>query len=1166
MAQACRGLQAAHDRGLVHRDIKPSNIFVLEDDSVKLIDFGVAHLVGNRTAGMKGTLSYMSPEQIGMDPLSASSDIFSLAVVCYEALTRQRPFRGSTEDEVAQAILHHSPPPSSDLNPAVSPALSQVVHAAMAKKPWHRTSNAKQFAEELQRALRRQPIERFESTRIEPRIARVQKALEESEYEFAGEIISELEAEGHLHPELRSLRQQIDRAVREKRLRQLLESARRRMQDEEYPFALQKIEELLRLDPGNPEAVALKATIETKHRSQQVDSWVHVALQHIANHAYNHARDALQNVLQVKPTETRALQLMGEVNSREQEYLITKKEKEELFELAMDCYRRGEVSQALTKLERVLELDQRAPDNMASEKTGSYQSFYNQVRSENDAIKNSYAQARKLLEDADFAGALALCEEYQKKYPGHALFRALRFDIGERARQQTSAYIAEVDRNVDGEPDLDRRVAILEEALRRYPDETHFQQALKVIGERRDLVNSIVQKARNLEDRGQYAESLNQWEILRTIYAQYPGLDFECERVSRRRDQQSRSEAKAKTVEEIDRALSAGDFARGLRLAQAASAEFPADEELVALEQHAQEGLDREAKAAEAFERGQELCATGQFEFGLTALRQAVELASHNQLIRMALIDNLLKHSTSTMESDAAASERSIRQALELDPANSQAKGLLGMLADRERQQVIDQCLARSRQQQTAGNIKAAFTEVEQMLRAYPQDTRLQSRKASLEKLLGESDRAELKAQVTAARATRVPGPSTTIATPASPADAGDLNATRLFKEVAETQAPSSKPGSANPVSFQSETVAAPREQTAPQTAQTVRTAQTAQTAQAPAEASPKKSGSLALVGVAAALIAIIGVGGWWFLRGTPESPQPADIANKGTDVTPPAPTSNSPDPISTPSNPTAPGNTTPPEVRPPGGLASPGDAKKLGWLEINVTPPQSQITYVRKGETQGVAAKNGDRINLPEGQYTVTASADKSVTRSESVTISADKPSVLNWSLSPQPVSSSSVVIRFGMEGLDGSFVAQDGWQNLKKGTFALAKFSVVGDFFFDVKPKKFFWISNYVDDRNYVQFQIDEKAVTPTVVENGKTTVGTSLPIQLVKRDGNYTITVHVTANALFFYNLQGGQQVQFYNWPSPDGRLLERKSGFRDEVSLKNFHFEGSQQAAR
>ena len=105
ISQACRGLQAAHERGLIHRDLKPSNIFIMEDDSVKIIDFGVAHMAdAHTTRAQKGTLLYMSPEQIELKALSPASDIFSLGVVCYEAMTGRNPFQRARADEVVDAI------------------------------------------------------------------------------------------------------------------------------------------------------------------------------------------------------------------------------------------------------------------------------------------------------------------------------------------------------------------------------------------------------------------------------------------------------------------------------------------------------------------------------------------------------------------------------------------------------------------------------------------------------------------------------------------------------------------------------------------------------------------------------------------------------------------------------------------------------------------------------------------------------------------------------------------------------------------------------------------------------------------------------------------------------------------------------------------------------
>src|SRR5262245_52528695 len=173
ISQVCRGLQAAHERGLVHRDIKPSNLFIIGDDAVKIIDFGVAQAVDMRSRSgsmSKGTLLYMAPEQVMNKPVSPQSDIFSLGVVCYEALTRRHPFRGAAQEEIVDAILRVNPPPASVINDAVSQLMSRVVHKAMAKQPLNRYDNAKEFGDLLQRAAHNAPIEIFDPARLQPRI------------------------------------------------------------------------------------------------------------------------------------------------------------------------------------------------------------------------------------------------------------------------------------------------------------------------------------------------------------------------------------------------------------------------------------------------------------------------------------------------------------------------------------------------------------------------------------------------------------------------------------------------------------------------------------------------------------------------------------------------------------------------------------------------------------------------------------------------------------------------------------------------------------------------------------------------------------------------------------------------------------------------------------
>ena len=112
-----------------------------------------------------------------MKPVSAASDIFSLGVVVYEMLTRRRPFERASETSVADAILHSIPVPASELNPSVNQAVSQAIHKAMAKQPWHRYASAKEFADTLHRALRNEPIEIFNPARMRPRLQRAHRGF-----------------------------------------------------------------------------------------------------------------------------------------------------------------------------------------------------------------------------------------------------------------------------------------------------------------------------------------------------------------------------------------------------------------------------------------------------------------------------------------------------------------------------------------------------------------------------------------------------------------------------------------------------------------------------------------------------------------------------------------------------------------------------------------------------------------------------------------------------------------------------------------------------------------------------------------------------------------------------------------------------------------------------
>ncbi len=163
-AACCEALSYAHRQGIVHRDVKPANVLFTDEGSAKLSDFGIAAAAGEagltRDGKVLGSAHYISPEQAQGAAAGPLSDIYSLGVTLYEALTGRLPFDGETAADIAALHLRETPPAPRSINPEIPPAAEYLVTKAMARDPQRRYRSADEMLSDIQKLERGMDLDR----------------------------------------------------------------------------------------------------------------------------------------------------------------------------------------------------------------------------------------------------------------------------------------------------------------------------------------------------------------------------------------------------------------------------------------------------------------------------------------------------------------------------------------------------------------------------------------------------------------------------------------------------------------------------------------------------------------------------------------------------------------------------------------------------------------------------------------------------------------------------------------------------------------------------------------------------------------------------------------------------------------------------------------------
>ena len=165
LAELSRTVQYAHERGVLHRDIKPGNVLIDANGKAHLTDFGLAKLIEKEstitnTHDLLGTPSYMAPEQItGATELTSATDIYGLGAVLFETITGRPPFLANAKYELIRQALESEPPRPRSLNGKVDADLETICLKCLEKEPARRYSSALALAEDLERWLRKEPVQ-----------------------------------------------------------------------------------------------------------------------------------------------------------------------------------------------------------------------------------------------------------------------------------------------------------------------------------------------------------------------------------------------------------------------------------------------------------------------------------------------------------------------------------------------------------------------------------------------------------------------------------------------------------------------------------------------------------------------------------------------------------------------------------------------------------------------------------------------------------------------------------------------------------------------------------------------------------------------------------------------------------------------------------------------
>jgi eukaryotic-like serine/threonine-protein kinase len=586
--EVCQGLGYAHQRGIVHRDIKPANIMVLNDGSVKIVDFGIARLGNNsltRTGQIVGSLYYMPPEQIREQGVDARADIYSAGVVLYQLLTYALPFEGESTVSTLAKIISDDPPPFRQFGISCPPELEAITLKALAKNRDQRYASAEAFAgalAEVQDRLKQQAVSEYLNkaqllqqndelvqaqeylakalkldrqhtgaakllglvrARLQEQLSaeRVRQLKEQAEEAYgrndfdASLVFINQAIDLDKNPDLRTIRAEIEKAKADSELiRKAIARAEAAQRSGDLDTAKSAIEAAFSLRPNNSNIKALRRAIardlEERDRQKKVETLLDEARKYMAERKFTSALDFLREAQNLDPSAPQLRVLLDRLASEHQQ----EKRRRELEQFSRDVQEALDRDDYKAASTRAAEALLKFPNESNLRRLKELADTQIDLALQKEFVRSQTATAQQLLDAGHTHKALEAVESALEKAPENARLQSFRtMLLGRMAKDRDEADKSTCLRQANEAVGIGRyadAIQLLEAARLRFTDSAeldellHFAREQHIKVQRQASVDQSMRHAQQLLAEQHFEQAV---QSLQRAVEQFPSEDLD---------------------------------------------------------------------------------------------------------------------------------------------------------------------------------------------------------------------------------------------------------------------------------------------------------------------------------------------------------------------------------------------------------------------------------------------------------------------------------------------------------------------------------------------------------------------------------------------------------------------------------------------------------------